>query len=841
MAEGKSSPGRASNRAGSSTRRGLVNGNGLTNGLTNGLGRTNGRGRTNGLVNGLGRVNGTGRTNGLTNGIVNGNGLVNGRGLVNGTKRSLRTNAFGVVTHRDIKVGVSLTLLFILLLPSFYLLMSTPTPRLAAVQIDGVFGDWNAVPKYIEDNGGAVDDIAFTEYALVEDSNTLFIYFQVRGQVFAETQGYDGFYAFIDTDGNPATGYWPGDLGAEYAIKINGIGGKVTNSDFMKFESTGDRLNWTAWKSAAYASAAASSSSVELAVNMLAADLETTYIVRLAGSDFEGHTTLASLRMGSEYGALSVEQVPSSLMTVLNPSSNEILRLKMHAQGKKVVIEDFAASATWQCYPPNLRDYLQLPNRVELEAGEQEDILVGVDLAGFASKSPMWLNLTGLDVDVPLTINGDGGVGYVNQAPQNKIVDGWFGDWLPPFQTDASPSIPNPNVDIAAYSSNTSHGTGYDKSVFYVEFLGKAMAGNAMPAKVMWAQAGQPSPPATPGPAKRVSGEDRLTIFIDTNSSDTRGCRAGTLTADFKLELVGHQRKVDSKILYSCSGAVWIQVPGAVLLAMTSGSKIEMSIDLSVLGTLDNPMMLVESTDWSGIGDLPPPIDMGTRSGERGGTRSADSPKVLHGNNAETVVSLALGSNPALDGKCGDLAYSAAGKVSKFNYEYYVGHWQYTVWICIRFYDRSNDAGDYADLMFDTLHDGTDFPQIDDRHYQLSSNSVTLTRQRGDGSGWTLCGAPCIPDAAQSTFDVANNSQVYEFKLVQSNVWDSTNTEGRAGFAIHLFNWTGSFNYYWGSTNVDINKPSTWGHLDIPEFPAILVPILIVVAVGRPWRKRRLA
>jgi hypothetical protein len=837
MAEGKSSPRTVSKGADSLLRMGRVN----SDGLTNGLGMTNGRGRTNGLVNGLGRINGTGRTNGLTNGIVNGNGLVNGRGLVNGTRRSLRTNPFGVVTHRDIKVGVSLTLLFVLLLPSFYLLMSTPAPRTAAVQIDGAFGDWISVPKYIEDNGGAVDNIAFTEYALVEDSNALFIYFHVRGRVFAETQGYDGFYAFIDSDGNPTTGYWPGNLGAEYAIMIHGIDGKVTNSNFMKFESAGDRLNWTAWNTASYASAAVSSNSVELGVNIMAADLETTYTVRLAASDFDGHTALASLRMGVEYGALSVEQLPSSVTTVLTPSSNEILRLRMHAQGKKVVIQDFAASATWQCSPLNLTDRLQLPNLVDLEAGEQLDILVGVDLSAFTSKTPLWLNLTGLDVQVPLTINGYGGVGYVNQAPQNKIVDGWFGDWIPPFQTDASPPISDPNVDIAAYSSNTSHGIGYDKSVFYVEFLGKAMGGDATPMKVRWAQAGQASPPATPGPAKRVSGEDRLSIYIDTNSTNTLGCRVESLAADYKLELIGHQRKVDSKILYGCSGSVWVQVPGAMLLAMTSGSKIEMSVDLSVLGTLDNPKMLVESTDWSGIGDLPPSTDMETRSGGRDGTRGDDSPKILHGDNAETAVSLALTSNPALDGKCGDAAYNNAGKVSKLNYEFYVGHRLSRVWICIRFYDGSNDTGDFVDLVFDTMHNGTDFPQNDDRHYQLPSNSITPVKEIGNGASWIPCGAPCLGDGAKSAFDVANSSQVYEFRLVQTNVWSLSNTEGRAGFAIRLFNWTGTLSYYWGATNVNLNKPSTWGHLDIPEFPAILVPILIVVALARPRRKRRLA
>jgi hypothetical protein len=611
----------------------------------------------------------------------------------------------------------------------------------------------------------------------------------------------------------------------------------------MKFESTGDRLNWTAWKGASSASAAASSNSVELAVNLMAADLDTTYTVRLAASDFEGHTTLASLRMGKEHGALSVEQVPSSLMTALTPSSNEILRLKMHAQGKKVLIEDFAASATWQCYPPNLWDYLQLPNRVELEAGEQEDILVGVDLAGFASKSPMWLNLTGLDVDVPLTINGDGGVGYVNQAPQNKVVDGWFGDWLPPFQTDTSPPIPDPNVDIAAYSSNTSHGTGYDKSVFYVEFLGKAMAGDATPAKVMWAQAGQPSPPAAPAPVRRVSGEDRLTIFIDTNSTDTQGCQAGTLTADFKLELVGHQRKVDSKILYICSGAVWIQVPGAVLLAMTSGSKMEISVDLSVLGTLDNPMMLVESTDWSGIGDIPTPIDLGTRSGSKSdGTRSDDFPHVLANPlGVDEVTSIALTLAPTLDGRCGDPAYSIAGHETNASFQFWVGHQGGFVWFCIDFHDHTNDIGDYAEIVLDTNYNNGTNPQTDDRRYRIDAGGNTFSfRQRGDGLNWVNCDSAGCTDGDLGMAKFYLSDQNYEFQIMQSNVWGSG--FHRAGFAIHMHNDTfPATNYWWGSWVVDINVPNTWGHLDIPEFPAILVPILIVVAVARPWRKRRRA
>jgi hypothetical protein len=275
---------------------------------------------------------------------------------------------------------------------------------------------------------------------------------------------------------------------------------------------------------------------------------------------------------------------------------------------------------------------------------------------------------------------------------------------------------------------------------------------------------------------------------------------------------------------------------------MTSGSKMEISVDLSVLGTLDNPMMLVESTDWSGIGDLPPPIDMGTRSGGRDGTRGADSPKVLHGDNAETVTSGQLIGLPILNGECDFPSgeYAGATVVDKPNYRLYVGHGGGRVWICVVFHDTTNDGNfDYAEVMLDTTHNGTNFPQIDDRHTRIASGSNAPLSRRGDGTQWIPCDAQCAapPDRAQGSF--YNGYENYEFNLNKDNVWATGHDE--AGFAIHMYNATNSFNDYWGATNVDINKPSTWGHLDIPEFPAIMVPILIVVAVGRLWRKRRLA
>ena len=782
-----------------------------------------------------------GRTNGLTNGIVNGNGLVNGRGLVNGTRRPLRSNVFGIVTHKDIRVGVSLTLLFVLFLPSFYLLMSLPAPTVPVIKIDGLFADWDGVPSYIEGGTGTNNDIDFAKYALYDGGDNMYISFQVKGQVFPGVRDYDGFCAFVDADGNLNTGYWPGDLGAEYAIRVYGSDGRLSSATLLRYGSGQDNLNWSAWSGVSTLSAASSVNAVEFAVFTRGLNLASRYSVRLTGSDFAGHTSVASFRMGRAPGSLVVEQSPRSSLTALTPSSNEILHLNFTAQGGVVDIPDLAASMQWEAYPSNVVSRLQLPNRLRVEDGEEVQVIVGLDTSGLATMSPVWLNLTGLTVPVPLTITGPGGVGYIAQLPQHKIVDGWFGDWQTGLSSDTSLPLSNENVDIASYSSNVTHAPGYDKALFYVEFDGKAMAGSAIPARIQWMQAGQPSSPTTPRPLKRVTGMDRLQVFIDANSTDPEGCREGPMAADFRLEFLGHRRRVDSTSLYVCSNGQWSKTTGMDPIALLSGSKMEMSIDLSALGQLDAPATFFESTDWSGIGDIPPPIGLRSRSAEDERTRGADQPKVLHGQNAESVTSLPLESDPTLDGSCGDSAYGAAGHVSEPDIEFYVGHRLGWVWVCIISRDASNDNMDRAELVLDTTHNGTDSPQYDDRMYVLQANTNTLAaRRHGTGSGWDPCedGVTCTAgDAGQAAYD--GSYQEYEFRLSQLNVWATGHD--RSGFAIHLFNATLAWDDFWGSSNVDINKPDTWGHLDIPEFPVMIMPFLVAVAVGRSRRKRRRA
>ena len=820
----------------------MVNGLGWTNGagLTNGRGQVNGVGRTNGLCRAYGRVNGVGHVNGVGWDKRDGpRGFVNGRGLINGTRKALQSNMYGIVTGKDLRIGVSLAVLFVLLLPTFYLLATPPQLPPPAISIDGRFDDWQKVPSYHDPVGGSNPDVAITDYALLHDEQTVFITLRVEGRLFMESQAYDGFYAFIDTDGHQATGYWPEEIGAEYAVFITGGDGVIATSELRKMTPGADPLNFTAWVAVAGVPTAFAGNALEMAIGPSALNMSGRYAIRLAANDFEGNAVMASLRIGREYGALRATTSPRPGYTPLTPSDCALLHLNLRSYGKRVEILDFPRDSRWQSYPSDLITRLFLPNRLFINADDSVDLDVGLDLTGMTRGEPIWLNLTGLDANVLVTIRGDGGVGYVDRLPQYKAVDGWFGDWQTDLQSDTGPVVRNPDVDIKEYASNITRIGSGGKALFYVDFVGKAMGGSLMPYSKKWAAPSQPSPPTPPTQPKRVVGEDILSISIDSNSSDQAGCNVQGINADLRIEIRGHARKVDTRVLQSCLGGLWTPIINSPPLAIASGSRLEASIDLSLMGSVDRPEYVIESSDWEGVGDLLPAADLGTRSStER--TRGADYQRVLTDPpGVRNITSYKMSGKPTIDGKCSDSIYSneANRDSSNASFMFYVGHYGDFLYVCIVFYDDTDNPGDYADLLFDSRHDavGNEGPRTDDRRFTLSAGTFTLARRRGDGVGWVACDYFCgTGDIGNASMDVGY--QNYEFAINQSNVWNGTR---RAGFAIWLHNVSRNWDSWWGSWRVNQNLPGTWGHLDIPEFPAVIMPILIFTALIGFRRKRR--
>jgi hypothetical protein len=132
----------------------------------------------------------------------------------------------------------------------------------------------------------------------------------------------------------------------------------------------------------------------------------------------------------------------------------------------------------------------------------------------------------------------------------------------------------------------------------------------------------------------------------------------------------------------------------------------------------------------------------------------------------------------------------------------------------------SGSTQDYAEIAFDTNHDGGASPQTDDYMFQVknpgTSNEKNLT---GTGSGWseTLPAGPSWDAAVDDT----DTYLTYEFRIPLQYVFNtSTPSEGDiGGFCVHVTNNTGDVYYYWpdatgsGETNSREDTPNDWGDL----------------------------
>ncbi|HEY5538852.1 MAG TPA: hypothetical protein VIL58_04855, partial [Thermoplasmata archaeon] len=67
----------------------------------------------------------------------------------------------------------------------------------------------------------------------------------------------------------------------------------------------------------------------------------------------------------------------------------------------------------------------------------------------------------------------------------------------------------------------------------------------------------------------------------------------------------------------------------------------------------------------------------------------------------------------------------------------------------------------------------------------------------------------------------------------------SPGTNQRAGFAIVVHDDDASIEYVWGSDEVDEDMPSTWGHVDVPEF-SVLIGAAATIGIVHGLRRRRM-
>jgi len=600
-------------------------------------GATNGRpttapGRVNGLVAPAGRVNGlvvpTGRVNGLINGLARArggltNGLTNGIGLTNGLASRRFAQEARLRRGRVLLIPIVATLLLSLTL----LAPPEPPPIRGGVAVDGRFAEWQGVPGYTQPSVAGNLDVDLRGYKVLYREERLSVYANVTGTAFGDPQDLDVWYAFLDVDGNPATGYDEGRLGAEAMIELEGGNASVTTAKAWQFAGA-DRRDWSGWEGLGVGVLAASGGP-EVEFQLDATDLAAALAlpafapgaarIALFLEDQAGVSSGSNLVFGPVHGALEVRQDPAGDTIPAGPAN--FLTLTVRAVGADVNLSAITVARGSQT--PLLTGFT--PRLVPKDTSQT--IPLQVDATGLAAETLLTADLVNVTADRPVTLLGTGARAYVGSAPADKRVDGVFVDWTTWTNDTDIVGVPDPNVDILAHAGEVQNGIAYG----FVQVRGTALGGSHEPPVRVRPKPGPSGTPSPPGPPERRPGEDVIRVYYDSNAT-AGGLPVSGIVADAYAEFRGRHGRVRSGVSFVWQTA-WVAL-GSVD-AVSVGDSLELSVNISGLD-LRGADYVVDARSWRGEVDRTDVFGVrGTRSGPAGttfvGTHDATLPATADG------------------------------------------------------------------------------------------------------------------------------------------------------------------------------------------------------------------
>ncbi len=778
-----------------------------------------------GLINGRGLVNGRGRVNGL----INGSGFVNGSSLAEVRLPRKR------LLPRYLAIGAAMLMLF-----GAAVSLNQGSPPSTRIVVDGSLGDWAGIAHYNDSTISGVPAVQITSASVNVSDSHLFIRVGVAGTIFSNANAYHTIYAFLDTDPGQPGGYDLTDMRPDYFVQISGAGGRVEDARLMRFSGP-DPRNWSNWTVVQLLDAAAGSepggSAVEVDVptDSLAGFDARDFLVRAVAEDDSGATSHTVVPIHPAKPGLLVIQRAATGSGVVT-GTQDFLEVELHAIGGQASVSSIQTSSE--------NGTIGLPNPAGpwvIGTGTPRIVTFQVNPGGAplgAAVSAQVLSVTTADSN-PVAVVGPPVRGYASQIVLAKRIDGLFQDWAGPGlgDSDAGP-IRRPSLDIATWDGAI---VGSDEYLF-ARLNGPPLEGGWIPARVLRPSPGgagnaSAAPGVRPPPA---IGYDYVRFYLRTNASAPDGYDANGLLANRLVEVRGRGGVITDAAVYDWTGQVWRRAGSAY--AALGGQEVEVRGTVSGIA-LNETQIVATTADWAGVADVTAP------SATRGGTRGDPGLVPLSGTNAQLALAKPLTNIPTVDGSCasgGASEYAGAGNYNNANMTFHVGRRSSVarVYFCVEVtLDGDNDSGaDWGELLLDQNHTADSAPQASDRRFRQVSGG-SFTQEKGDGSVWVGCGSSC--DSGNAAAAAFNNSvETYEFNISFLDVWGTGTPDAndRAGFAIVAFDSTGSNTYAWGAGNVDENAPSTWGHLDIPEFPeALAVGVATVLVLALVRRRRRAA
>ena len=760
-----------------------------------------------GLVNGRGRVN----------------GLINGNGFVNGGTISEVTLPRGNMVHRYAAVAAFLMALFLIVNSSFQIRVQPGR----SIQIDGSFGDWQSVGTYREATVSGNPDTNLVSYALKLEGQSLFFMARVEGTLFGDTQGYDSFYIFLDIDADNSTGYSCGTLGAEYMVTVDGFNSSVSGASLLAFNGQ-DRSDWNEWSSLEAIDVAVSGDRIEGALQTAVMSLPDPgrVLARFVVDDQEGGVSQSAVAIGLDYGFLKVTQ--RGLTQVLSTGSVDFLELTFEVIGPALTLDagDIVISHTAGTQVNGIA------GSMTVSEGNQRTITLTLDASVIATGEVVRASLTSVAADRPVTIVGSGARAYVLSPPTGKRVDGLFGDWPSPHADSIGPPLVDTEVDIEAYDANASGETAF----FYFRTVTDSFEGSLTPKHQQRVFSSPSTGGGSSSPPHGLTGESNARIFMESNSSIQDGFPIGGILADYMIEAKGQFGFIHSISTYQWQGR-WVIFQGVPKIAIMT-NQVEMSASIAGLD-LSDASYVIQTRNWRNIGDQT--VASGTRGGAESRTRGT---YVIVLGSDTLLYAKPTPSAPTINGDWSSAEWQYADSYDTGDMIVYAMQNGTYLFMCIRVKsDTVSNIGDYAELAFDTDHDGDSAPDQYDKKFRATDpdGSSILQDYNGNGVAWDPAyTSPYFWEANGTRDTIDGNYITWEFSIPFQEVWNTSNPDvGQvAGLAIHAHDdEPPGAEYYWGSNN--LNDPSTFKDLQIPEFQDVIPVLVLIPAILVILQRRR--
>ena len=564
-------------------------------------------------------------------------GFVNGAGAVNGFRLSYQQRRLSAQRISITKKLVAVAILVAVIVAVPYLLVYA-FPK-ETVEIDGYFMDWVKAQMYRDTPDSQNPDIALEAYSMKYDSRGSYFYIETEGEMLlGRDNGVDGFYIFIDTDNNPASGYSVRGMGADAMVSVVGWNRTVVSSSSYVFDPAASRIDFGGFRQVSSAAVASAGNQMEIGSPLLAGARSRVAICAMHTNTTSDWSDVNFRPTGSAIEATQYFSMPSVLSAT---PEQPVLTIDISAKGPRTYVDslrfDFLGNATpsWITATEGT-DILGSSTSDTITFGKpflvganarrvQISAMLPTDVYG--SSFGLRLNETGgilTDANATWVIHSvqtGSKVAYIGYAPPRIAIDGAFGDWASraPIRDrlwDAYSNRTKDNrsgdVDISTVKVSSTA----DVASFYMAVNGSMLGGSSVPTELV--RFVSPGPPAAnvTNITERVYGSDFAFVFIDADQNQSTGYYVGGSEA--ALVVIGKGNSIlTSQCLRYVRGA-WAEV-GAVEAAIDS-FQLEMSAPYALLGLTPGETYTITfvAQDWSGrMDDIAMPLPARLGAGAR--------------------------------------------------------------------------------------------------------------------------------------------------------------------------------------------------------------------------------